>query len=949
MTGRAYADSSVTPKGNFTYVFLSATTQGCSLSNLAITSSDASFNNPFPLGVGPISYQTHSGSTYKFSNIGENVQINVDKASPATGTYISGSIKKTIPLGGVSAFNVCFGKGADNLSGKITTSLKVNFGETDSTKTIQDAQVTIACVGASSSPNCLPTLIGAGQSVKPSIASLTDKTVSFKYPFTGLILGQKYKVCYSADYVIGSSGKDGDPVCKEVTATKAGATVAMTAQGDASKLESPPQTGSSTCEASGFSLSWIVCPVINGLASAIDGIYGHIVAPYLKINTFTASDKNTGVYRAWSDLRILGNVFLVIALLVIVFGEALGGGLIDAYTAKKALPKILVAAILINLSYYICGFLVDIFNVVGEGIFNLLVHPFTSVDGFGIHFNGYTEGETATLGLAGLVATGWGAAAGATAVGGVAMAALGWLWAFVLLPALLILVAIVLTVFLRRALIIVLTIFSPVAFALYCLPNTEKYFKKWWDAFVETLVVFPIIAVLFAAGNIAALVIPTTTGGALEGFAAIIAVMALIIPLALIPFAFKLAGGIIGKVHETLADYGKRGHQGMLGNPNDPNSWRNRTRGKMRGSVTRANAEVFRRVNRSGRIPRTNAILFGGAIEKEAMENQESKKRIFAIKDNGDDRIVNARASFVDPVDKRRKTLDGKPVSEAEWKAAKRLYPNLSDVQTVADYRSTKVNSSEEAVQFARNFGLMAKQRGLSLDETKGAFTALAFARQNERGEWKHGSWSEDANGDYVFSPVGASNMGGAEGYVHEQYYKKGSFDASRAFSSQFQSMGEVKREHLNRIARGMAAGATPEQQQEARESREQLKKILEIQGAWEHNAGMRDPETGEVIQGLSGASAGTKAAFDKMKAVGTESDADRAVVASVQAEINSGQTWEATHSAGGAPPPSPGPQRPQPPTSPSGGGPTGGPGPSTGGGGPTIIIPPSGYTGSQG
>jgi hypothetical protein len=39
-----------------------------------------------------------------------------------------------------------------------------------------------------------------------------------------------------------------------------------------------------------------------------------------------------------------------------------------------------------------------------------------------------------------------------------------------------------------------LIIISPIAFVLYLLPNTEKWFKKWWTEFTRMLFVFPMIA-----------------------------------------------------------------------------------------------------------------------------------------------------------------------------------------------------------------------------------------------------------------------------------------------------------------------------------------------------------------------------------------------------------------------------------------------------------------------
>ena len=63
---------------------------------------------------------------------------------------------------------------------------------------------------------------------------------------------------------------------------------------------------------------------------------------------------------------------------------------------------------------------------------------------------------------------------------------------FVLLPALLIMLAVLFVVIIRQGIILVLLILSPVAFALYCL-LTLKIFQKWWEEMFKALLVFPII------------------------------------------------------------------------------------------------------------------------------------------------------------------------------------------------------------------------------------------------------------------------------------------------------------------------------------------------------------------------------------------------------------------------------------------------------------------------
>ena len=226
-----------------------------------------------------------------------------------------------------------------------------------------------------------------------------------------------------------------------------------------------------TCESTGFSLSWILCPIINGISGAERAIIHNILDPLLTIPpvslNHTTSDP-THTYAIWSNFRVYGDVFLVIAILVVVFAESIGGGLIEAYTAKKMLPRVLIAAILINLSIYLVAALVDVFNVLGKGIEAIITSPFASANGgvLQIHLSGGVSGGA-------LVAV-FGAGA-LWAAGG--FAGIGFLALTVLLPLVLATIGVIVTLLIRYALILFLIFVSPVAFALYVL----QYFRIFED------------------------------------------------------------------------------------------------------------------------------------------------------------------------------------------------------------------------------------------------------------------------------------------------------------------------------------------------------------------------------------------------------------------------------------------------------------------------------------
>ncbi len=356
-------------------------------------------------------------------------------------------------------------------------------------------------------------------------------------------------------------------------------------------ITNPSASSSTPSCISGGAFAWLLCPIINALTGAetyIENLVSYALAtPPIDLNPNACVDGSTGagqnytacIYNVWSEFRVFGNIVLVIALLVVVFAEAMGGGGFEAYEIRKILPRILLAAILINISIYLMAGLVDITNIIGKGIFGIITEPFKASGEYALHFN--TSGGNFLFGTGGLMAiftagTFWllFAHGGSAAIGD----AIGFLVMFAIVPAVLALLGVLLTIFFRSILIVLLLMVSPVAFALYCLPNTEQYFHKWLNLLTKTLMVYPVVMVIFAMCDIGAVVVTTFT--TITWLGDLLAIVAVTAPLFLVPFAFKFAGGTITAMHGAITNIANKAHAGMLGDPNDPYSMQNRTKRK---------------------------------------------------------------------------------------------------------------------------------------------------------------------------------------------------------------------------------------------------------------------------------------------------------------------------------------------------------------------------------
>ena len=371
----------------------------------------------------------------------------------------------------------------------------------------------------------------------------------------------------------------GSPVIVDCTdVTGAGGTPAL----------NNPAPKEPSCKEIGGQQAWLICNIIDGITS-VEGaleqiIIGMLKTPPLSFSSTactagTPGDAQSCIYQIWSNFRIYGDVFLIIALLIAVIVEAVGGGMVSSYTIRKMLPRIVVAVILINLSIYVVAILEDIFNILGGGLYDLIRAPF----GTNFHFSLNSSGTGDFLGMFGLVLVVAGGGALSLLWAAVDQTnaksilaglgdAIGFMILFVAIPVVLAVLGVLLTLMFRQALLLFLLMISPVAFALYCLPNTEKYFKKWWDLLIKTLVVYPVIVILFCMAQVMAIIFGS---GYIDGdsfLAKILAMIAISIPLFLIPFAFRFSGGIISNVSGIAKNLGNKAGAMAKGNPDNPNS-----------------------------------------------------------------------------------------------------------------------------------------------------------------------------------------------------------------------------------------------------------------------------------------------------------------------------------------------------------------------------------------
>lgn len=286
-------------------------------------------------------------------------------------------------------------------------------------------------------------------------------------------------------------------------------------------------------------IGWLVCPALSFVGDLLDGSFQVLADNLLNFDPQLLKF-DSGTFIAWGIFRNIANVAFVIVFLIIIFSQMTGAG-VSSYGVKKMLPRLIIAAILVNISYYICQIAVDLSNILGFGLKSVF-------DGIAVASDIPSSSDASGNGL--------GSAAIVGAVIGVGAIAVAQLAALVpvLLGALLAVVLIVLMLMARQALIVLLIVIAPLAFVAFLLPNTESVFKMWRKIFLALLLIFPIVSVIFGASNLASQITLQANQG--DTSLQIIALGILTVPFFIVPALLKKSLDAVGGLSGKLSTFG---------------------------------------------------------------------------------------------------------------------------------------------------------------------------------------------------------------------------------------------------------------------------------------------------------------------------------------------------------------------------------------------------------
>src|SRR3989338_7003931 len=242
-------------------------------------------------------------------------------------------------------------------------------------------------------------------------------------------------------------------------------------------------------------ISWLTGKTLLFISSGISAILGvffgvilwleaiiidYIISP----NNFSLVDTPI-VKIGWGITRDIANMFFILILLIISFATVLR---IKSWAISQLWWKVVVAALLINFSLVIAGFVIDFANILtafflngitGGGSFGTITTKLAA----SMQILNFYNPANPTGVLSGAMQFG---ASSIAAVVGILLSVIGMvITVFVFGAAMIFLIVRILHLWL-------LLIFAPIVWMLWILPATSSYFSQWWNAFLKWTFFAPI-------------------------------------------------------------------------------------------------------------------------------------------------------------------------------------------------------------------------------------------------------------------------------------------------------------------------------------------------------------------------------------------------------------------------------------------------------------------------
>lgn len=366
-----------------------------------------------------------------------------------------------------------------------------------------------------------------------------------------------------------------------------------------------------------WAISKIACPMATAAELAVQGLedvfIGRIVVDVNNVfgsgTSLEQSDNARANYAAWNAFRTIAVAAIILFGVMMVISEAFGLAFMDSFTIRKLLPRLLIALIIIVISWWLLRAVVQIFNNLTVWAGTLITYPFQS----------FPEPN----------ASAWTAVSQWTIITGL-LAFVGPV--VVLLFTITIFLAMLVATFvliLRQLVILLCILMAPLFILTFVVPNLSGIGNLWRSILFGALAMGPLFIMLAESGSVMYKVVgqKDPTG--------VLAALSMLIPLVAIPFVAVKVTGAAGKFL-GLANQKTKGAFGMLSGARTAELTRRGELAKkgelFQGTFTRplGLGAVSSRMNKitrgvsSGGFRRTLPLTRSGRLQNQAAMNQRA-------------------------------------------------------------------------------------------------------------------------------------------------------------------------------------------------------------------------------------------------------------------------------------------------------------------------------------
>lgn len=284
-----------------------------------------------------------------------------------------------------------------------------------------------------------------------------------------------------------------------------------------------------TCRKQAEGFGWVMCPgatllstITSPLATAIDHALRFTIL----------ADRSDDLVKIWQRFLNVANVGFAIVFLIMIYSMATGSAFMamSNYSIKKILPRVVVVAVAVNTSFYICAALADLANIAGIGIYHMTLSAMSADE------------------AGGLIGDVWSTVGNLITSSVIASIGIFVLMFFFFGTFLIAAIVTLLMIVARNVILMTLVIISPIAVVLYLLPNTERWAKKWLDTYVKTLLVYPMFMAVLAVSKLIPNILSIGPPNPSDLLTFFVPTVCAVIPFVSIIPIIKMAGGIMATV-----------------------------------------------------------------------------------------------------------------------------------------------------------------------------------------------------------------------------------------------------------------------------------------------------------------------------------------------------------------------------------------------------------------